>query len=577
LAYRLNLLSALLASCTLVLLYFIILFLVNSRPIAIACALIFGVTYTFWENSIIAAVYSLNALFMCGVLLLMLQWSKGKRPLFFYLGCLVYALSFGNHLIGITMLPALAYWTFAVDHRVLLKKKTYFLLTLFVLLGIAQYGYVLLRSYQHTPQKKVFQYWPYTEDFGRTHMEVSERSILGVLDKATGGGYGRSRQIEMRWKSRLGESPAAEAVRGRFTFLRDLTLRNFAPVGALLALTGIGLAFVRERKRAIFLLLIILSHLAFILTWGIPVNDVQVIPGYLMLAIFIAHNANLFVVPPLPRHPNACRAGRACLTVLLVGLTLFLAASRYRKIDQSDNVWLANMTDTVLSQIPDDSLVFTNHLYAVALWYKLYGEQARPGARITVHPIWKVYREDLDYGLRHYRHVFYFLDEPYWPILERMGIPFETHTFSESDLREYLSARPPGDYASHEILAVFANINGRASARNIADALKIPMPGPGRLALAGIVEAGGNVRIFAAPRGSLSLAKGAEFGNTKLPTDIVVVPGEAIYVSGRSCSRHMKANNLVLIDALTGGVNDMVYVDWRRSAEVEPVHFLLVK
>jgi hypothetical protein len=298
---------------------------------------------------------------------------------------------------------------------------------------------------------------------------------------------------------------------------------------------------------------------------------VHVIPSYVVLAIFIAHNDSLFMLPWFSRHPRAGRLGRACLAVVLVGLLAFLTVSRYRKIDQSGNVWLDNMTDTVLSEIPDDSFVFTNHVYATAFWYKLYGEEARPGARIRFYPIWRVYPEDLDYALRHYRNVFYFMDEFYWPMIERNGIDFEIETFRQCDLREYLRSRQPG-----EIVATYAEMDSGFSAQS-GGVLVTPGPMPNSFALVGVVEAGGKVRVLASAEGPIALKKGKEFEKVKIPSDILVAPGEDVYVDGLACSRYMKLDNLVLLDAATGRVNAAIYVDWKRSAAVEPAHFLRVK
>jgi len=571
LAYRLNLLSALLASGTLVMVYFIILFLVRSRAIASICALLFGVAYTFWENAIIAEVYTLNTLFMSAVVLLMLKWGESRQSRFFYFGCLVYAVSFGNHLIQITLLPALIFWTFAVDPRILLKKKTYLFVSLAILLGMSQYGYVLLRSYQNPPPEKVFQMWPYSEDSGRTHMEVYARSIPEVFDKATGGHWGRSHQGETKWKVRPGEDLTEESTRRGFSFLRDLLFLHFSPVGVFLGVTGIALAFVRERKRSLFLLLIIFGHLAFVMTWGIPVDEVQILPSCLVLTLFIAHNDRVQFLPPFSRRPYLCRAGRAVLLVLLAGLTGFLAVSRYPKIDQSRNVWLSEKTESILTQIPDDTLIFTDHVLATAFWYKLYGEEVRPGARITVHPIWKVYHEDIEYALAHYRHVFYYLGASPRPTLEHMGFEAEIYTISQYDWREYFSMREPGD-----IVVMYGEVDGPSSAVNVANAFKTPPPLPGVYAIVGRIEAGGTVRILAWKAGPLSLARGTAFGTTRMPVDISIVPGESIYIDDLNCSRYKKRNNLAVIDAESGRVVSTTYVDWKYSSAIEPAHLLRV-
>ncbi|MBI4831801.1 MAG: DUF2723 domain-containing protein [Candidatus Lindowbacteria bacterium] len=600
LAYRLNLVSAILASATLVALYFIILSLSGKRLVAFACALLFGVTYTFWENSIIAEVYSLNTLFMCAVLLLMLQWrtsverrtansvgvssfaqdvpkqadntvrinSHLQQPdtstslsdrldgadFHYYLACLVYALSFGNHLIGITMLPALVYWTFAVDCKILLKRKTWLLIAVFVFLGISQYGYVLLRSYQNPPGEKVFQYWPYSEDFGKTHLETNARSIPDLFDKVSGD----------RWKNRLVEHPAVKSVSGeRLTFLRNLFVLQFSPVGAALGLTGIGFAFVRERKRALFFLLMLLSHLAFLTMWamaGVYGVDVHAIPSYLALTIFIAHNDNLFGPSWFSRHGGVQRAGRICLAVLVIGLAVFLAVSRYHKIDQSKNVWLADMLDAVAPKIPDDSIIFTNHVYATAFWYKLYGENARPGSHITAHPIWTIYHEDLEYAMKHYRNVYYMVDEPYWPILKDMGVNFEVENYSARGLRDYLSGFKPG-----EIVAAYA-VAGDGDAEQ-----------DGGFSVLGLVGERGSMRVLRMSLGPLSLRRHTEIEGIKLPADISVTLGGDIYIDKTNCARYRKPVNLVTLDPVSGKVSGMVYVDWKRGETVDPVYLLRVK
>ncbi|MBI5119007.1 DUF2723 domain-containing protein [Candidatus Poribacteria bacterium] len=561
----------------------------SDRLIAVACALLFGVTYTFWENSIIAEVYSLHTLFMCGVMLLMLHWEESRRPLFYYFACLVYAVSFGNHLVGITMLPALVYWTLAVDHTILFKKRTYLLIALFILLGMAQYGYVLARSRQVPPQEKVFQYWPYFEDFGKTHLESYARSVPELLNVVSGGG----------WRNRLAQySPAKPDFKDRLPLFYNLFLLQYSPAGLILGATGIAFSFLKRRRRAIFFSLLLAAHMAFVVTWGVPGIDVHVIPAYLILAIFIAHNDNFFRTAWVEQRPVVRRIGRACLVALLAALIVFLTLTRYRRLDQSKNVWLADMLETAIPRIPDNSIIFTNHVYATAFWQKLYGEDARPGVRITVHPIWTICREDLVYALRRYQNVFYFLDEPYWGALAEMGIDFEIRNFSSLSLGSFLSGFEPG-----EIVASYAVVEEEDTAR---EAPTPPFPngesappflngrftppflngkpvppfregGMGGFSILGLLERNGSIRILMTTRGAFSLRKGAEVGGIKLPVDIRVAPGETIYIDGVDCSRYRKRNNLVVLDPVSGKVKAMVYVDWMRGTAVDPAYALLVR
>ena len=123
LAYRINLMSALFGSLTVVLLYLIILGLTRDRLIAFICSLIFAFSRTFWSQSVVAEVYTLNAFFVASVIMSLITWVEKREIKYFYLACLTYAISFGNHLMMIALLPAFIYLIVATDYRVLLNLK----------------------------------------------------------------------------------------------------------------------------------------------------------------------------------------------------------------------------------------------------------------------------------------------------------------------------------------------------------------------------------------------------------------------------------------------------------------------
>ena len=80
----------------------------GSALAAIGAALLFAGSYTFWSQAVIAEVYTLHMLLISVGLLLLLRWDE--RPTAGRLAAFlaVYALSFGNHLTSILLLPAYA-------------------------------------------------------------------------------------------------------------------------------------------------------------------------------------------------------------------------------------------------------------------------------------------------------------------------------------------------------------------------------------------------------------------------------------------------------------------------------------
>lgn len=82
--------------------------LTASPLVAIMAALLFGSSYTFWTQAIIAEVYALHLLLVMVSMAALLTWSQ--RPTLARLGLFfaLYALAFGNHLSMVLLLPAFA-------------------------------------------------------------------------------------------------------------------------------------------------------------------------------------------------------------------------------------------------------------------------------------------------------------------------------------------------------------------------------------------------------------------------------------------------------------------------------------
>lgn len=83
--------------------------LTASLGVAIAAALLFASSYTFWTQAIIAEVYALHVLLVMASMAALLAWiarpTLAKLGLFFGL----YALGFGNHLSMVLVFPAFAF------------------------------------------------------------------------------------------------------------------------------------------------------------------------------------------------------------------------------------------------------------------------------------------------------------------------------------------------------------------------------------------------------------------------------------------------------------------------------------
>ena len=123
LAAKANALSALFSIGATLALFRILLVLDVSGFIAFVSALIFGLTPTVWLQSVVAEVYTFHLLFVALVLYFFIRWSQTRQDRHFYAATALYALSFGNHLTTITLLPAIVYLIWVTDRRVFLDRR----------------------------------------------------------------------------------------------------------------------------------------------------------------------------------------------------------------------------------------------------------------------------------------------------------------------------------------------------------------------------------------------------------------------------------------------------------------------
>jgi tetratricopeptide (TPR) repeat protein len=166
-AYRLNLMSALLGAAAIG-----ILTIVISRTIPVVCAgvisreafespvagmivgsaavtaaLILAFSPSFWHQSVIGEVYALNSFLVCLLLLLLVLWSENpeKNGLLFAIS-FIFGSGLGNHQTLLLMGPALAAFGLLIRPRIILSPKVMLGCFGLFVLGLCFYAYLPLRA-----------------------------------------------------------------------------------------------------------------------------------------------------------------------------------------------------------------------------------------------------------------------------------------------------------------------------------------------------------------------------------------------------------------------------------------------
>jgi len=331
LAYRINLMSAVFAALAAVMVCLLIARLADDWVAAASAALSFAFSRALWRQAVVAEVYTLNAFLVGAVLLALLVWQQTKKIGWLYLGIGLYALSFGNHMTVVTLVPAVVYWILVTDYRVLLNLKTVAILAGLMILGGLQYLYVILRAQQ--------------------------QPLLNELGPFSWRGW-------IHWMTRnrfpgqfFGFTLADQVDRVRIYL--DLLQEQFFRWGYIVGWIGAWERLKTDLKSFGFLALAALGFYVFGMNYGGVTFRIYLIPTYLVFAVFLGCGLSA-----LRRWLAGLGAGQAAgsarrggvtggqgvLAAAILVMPLYPVWANWADVDESDNVYYGDMARNFVAQ-----------------------------------------------------------------------------------------------------------------------------------------------------------------------------------------------------------------------------------
>ena len=362
LAYRINLMSALFAALAAVMVYFIVMRLVDDWVGALSAALSFAFSVELWRQAVVAEVYSLNAFLIGAVVFVLLAWHQTRKIWLLYLGVGLYALSFGNHLTVVTLLPAVIYLILVTDYRVLVDLKTVAILAGLVLLGALQYLYVIIRASQ---QPLLNELGPFSWR-GWVHWMARSRFPGQFF------GYGLGAQAD------------------RLRIYLDLLQQQFFRWGYILGWIGAWERLKADLRSFLFLALVGLGIYAFGMNYGGATFPIYLIPSYLIFAVFLGCGLSALRrwLAGLLRsqRPWIAQPLMVGLAAAILVMPLYPLWQNWAEADQSGNTYYRDMARDFVEQAgPDFVLVDSEPFYddLEAILYVAWGEKGWSEARWT--------------------------------------------------------------------------------------------------------------------------------------------------------------------------------------------------
>lgn len=357
-AFRANLLSAVLVSGALAVSVAILLRLGTRPIIAVAAALGLGAVPTVWAAATVAEVNPLHLLFVALLLHRALVWEDGRRTRDLLIGALLLGLALGNHLLIVFVAPFAVLFGVWVGRRAMVARP-WILLTAIAIgfLGLATYLYIPIAASQSPP-------------LAYNH-PVSLDAFLWLV-----GG------TQFRDQFGFLSSSGLTDFTGSLSALWLLLAGQATPVVPIVGLIGLA---VLVRRRPAFGLMCAGILLAHTYLWAnyLRLEHYLLVP-WLLLAIgagVTMEGLARALGPPLSwqRGFDASRLVGAAGLAFAVGLALTNWQAADRSADRTGEVFV----DTLLDALPEDAAILSEWDASTPLWHARYVLDRRPDVLIV--------------------------------------------------------------------------------------------------------------------------------------------------------------------------------------------------
>jgi hypothetical protein len=355
LAWRANVLSAVLGAATAAVLV-LVLRTLGARPgVAAATAAATALTLGIWSQAVVAEVYTLHLLLLAAVTLCLARWAAGGSDRWLLAGLALLAASFGNHLGTALSLPGVA-WVLWVHRRRALTPRNLAWAAAAAALGAAQYLYLVRMTAVGA------------------YVEQPVHGLDGIVEAVSGG----------RFRDQMFTFSPAELITDRLPLTLRLAWHQFGP---LLAVTAWGVTRAwRGVHRAIAVHLLALAAASSVYAMNFDVPDVFVfyLPAWLALAVFTGLGLEDVAGRVAPRL-SADRTRRAAGAVALAAVPAALLVANYHQASQRGSTADAERIERLIEAAGHDAVLVTdNYADSEYVWYYLLGERMGAERHLTL-------------------------------------------------------------------------------------------------------------------------------------------------------------------------------------------------
>src|ERR687894_174270 len=357
-AYRVNLASAAYGVLAVAGVYRAGLLLTGRAVAAAAGALAFGFAEAFWSQAVIAEVYTLNAMFVAGVLCLLLLWRERRRDGILLAAAFLAGLSLTHHLSSGLLLPAGLLFVALVDRSIFVRAGLLLRGAGLFALGLLPLLYLPIRALAGAPLNEADPSTP-----GRFLNLVTGGSFLAESSEA-------GRQC-------VPSSLALEEPAAKLAALGREALVQFPLLFLLAGVAGAAYLLLRDRAAAVLLGVVFVGsfvHGVSYLWLGIEDFAAFLIPSLLTLSLCACVGIGLLLRPLDDLRDAPGRVLPVLLSFVLLAMPLVGMWISYGGMDRSDAYEGRQAVEAVVRNAERGATVLHHRS---PLWYTVLVEERR--------------------------------------------------------------------------------------------------------------------------------------------------------------------------------------------------------
>ena len=329
-AWRVNLSSAFFAGATISVMYFLGMHLFRSRFSSVVAAFCLAFSYEFFEQSVIAEVYTLNAFLVAVLWIFLVRWYQLGRPNnLLYLFAAIYGLSMGNHSTMIMLGQVFGLFVLIADGVNFKRWGIYLRLTVLALvMAVLVNAYIPLRSLANPPMD-----WGNPETLHGWWAHVMRHQYAFMMEQYPRSLMQTGRQLVMMGRLMLDQ--------GTLVFV-------------LLAFVGLVLAFMKREERLVWGMLVVcgvwttlsavFAQNPLVNTVWYQVMSVFAIPFYMVMALGVG---------------KAVEGRKGFVTgVIAVPLLVVMLGMSSNRIEANQYYQAATPARWVMARLAPDAIVF---------------------------------------------------------------------------------------------------------------------------------------------------------------------------------------------------------------------------